>query len=182
MQRHYKPNVVYELLIHGVYHYAGCHCVLRNYLCSSGIINSSGNYLSEAIKYKLITHQEYKECVELVNVWEFNTKEEAQNFEILKIQELKEKYGDLCKNKAPYGNQNGPKGVFRSKETRRKMSEAHKGRCLTEEHRRKIGEANKGKSNYSKDCCWFTNDIINVRRLKCPEGFHPGRIPRRKKS
>ena len=39
----------------------------------------------------------------------------------------------------------GNKGRKRTKETRRKMSEALKGRIFSEEWKRKIGEGNKGK-------------------------------------
>ena len=177
-QIHYKPNVVYELLIHGVYHYAGCHCDSRDYLCTSGIINGSGNYLAIARDEGHITSQEYRECVELINVWEFDTKEEALVFEVLKIQELKEKYGDLCKNKALYGNQYGNKGISHSEETKRKMSEAHKGKSIkphSEEHKRKLSEARKGLKLY-------TNGVINVFAKECPTDFYPGRILERKKS
>ena len=38
----------------------------------------------------------------------------------------------------------GSSGYFPSEETRRKLSEAHKGKTLSEETRRKIGEAGKG--------------------------------------
>jgi group I intron endonuclease len=40
------------------------------------------------------------------------------------------------------------KGKVVSEETRKKLSEANKGRVLSEEHRRKIGEANKGENNH----------------------------------
>lgn len=177
LQKRFKPNVVYELLIHGIYHYAGCHCTSRNYLYASAIINDSGNYLARARDNGFITLQEYRECVELVNVWEFDTKEEAQNFETLKIQELREKYSDLCKNKALYGNQNSTKGCSftRSEEYKRKLSETNKGRHLSEEAKRKMSESRKGLNTWSKGRHWYTNDTINVCETKCPEGFHPGR-------
>ena len=58
------------------------------------------------------------------------------------------------------------------------MSEAHKGKSIkphSEEHKRKLSEARKGLKLY-------TNGVINVFAKECPEGFYPGRIPRRKKS
>ena len=171
IQKIFKSNVVYELLIHGVYLYAGCHCSTKDSVYLSEIIYNSGNYLAGAMRKGLITLQEYKECVELVNVWEFDTKGEAQDFEVLKIQELKERYGDLCKNKALYGNQYGPKGVSRSKEYKKKMSESCKGRNtwskgkhFSEEHRKKLSEAHKGK-RLSEE----TKRKISEARLKSPK-------------
>ena len=171
LQKRFKSNVVYELLIHGVYHYVGCHCVNKDCLRAAEIYLSSGNYLARARNNGFITTQEYRECVELVNVWEFDTKEETQNFETLKIQELKEKYGDLCKNKALYGNQNSTKGVSYSEEIKRKLSESHKGKSNgphSEEIKRKISEAHKGKH-------FYTNGITIVFTFECPKGFIPGR-------
>ena len=40
----------------------------------------------------------------------------------------------------------GPSGAIRSEETKRKMSEAKKGKTNSEEHIRKVSEANKGKT------------------------------------
>ena len=42
------------------------------------------------------------------------------------------------------------RGEHISKETKRKMSEAHKGKKFSEEHKRKISEGNKGKIGF-----WF---------------------------
>lgn len=44
-------------------------------------------------------------------------------------------------SEANKGKTSPRKGVTLSEETRRKMSESHKGRTFTEEHRRKISEA-----------------------------------------
>lgn len=89
-----------------------------------------------------------------------------------------------------------------SEDTRRKISEAHKGKHLSDEHRRKISEGNKGKAGYwegkvgpmkgkqhsdetrrkiseaSKGKHWFTNGKIDIRAKECPSGFVPGRVPR----
>lgn len=200
MQRRYKPNVVYELLIHGIYHYAGCHCVSRDYLLTSCIINCSGNYLARARAKNLITQQEYKECVKLINVWEFDTEEEALAFELIKIQELKEKYGDLCKNRvlsrnnSTKGRSTWNKGLLdpysedvhiKMSESRKKYYETHevwnKGVSCSEETRRKISNARTGQPNCSKGSCWFTNGTINVRRTECPSGFYPGITMKKKK-
>ena len=67
------------------------------------------------------------------------TKEQACNMEI----ELIAKY-DATNPKHGYNNTMGGETNIPSKETRRKLSESHKGVHLSAEHRRKIGEANKG--------------------------------------
>ena len=188
IQRRFKPNVVYELRIHGIYPYVGCHCVNKNFLYRSELYASSGNYLAEARNNGCITYQEYRECVELLNVWEFDTKEEAQNFETLKIQELKEKYGDLCKNKALYGNQYSTKGLSHphSEETRKKIRETHigkvgtwnkgriawnKGKSQSEENKKRISKTKKEKGYH-----WYTNGVVSILNSTCPEGFYLGRV------
>lgn len=66
------------------------------------------------------------------------------------------------------------KGQKRSEETKKKMSEAKKGKTswrkgknISEEHKKMISKAN-------KDRKWFTNGIINVFDFTCPQGFVPG--------
>ena len=56
-----------------------------------------------------------------------------------------------------------------SEETRRKMSEAHKGKIFTEEHKQKMSKNSTGRS-------WFNNGIKNVFVKECPEGFVKGRL------
>ena len=70
-------------------------------------------------------------------------------------------------------------GKHHSEETKRKMSEAQKGRKKphkgvprSEECRRKIAESNRRRKG---TFYWFTNGIINIRAGQCPEGFKPGR-------
>ena len=46
-----------------------------------------------------------------------------------------------------YNLTHGGDGVMPTEDTRKKMSDAHKGKKLTLEHRRKIGEAGKGRRN-----------------------------------
>ena len=89
-------------------------------------------------------------------------------------------------------------GHKRSEETKRKLSEAHKGKKLSDETKKKLSEANKGeknkfygrkhseetkkkisetlKHNNHRGLYWYNNGKINVRRLECPDGFVPGRI------
>ena len=87
-----------------------------------------------------------------------------------------------------------------SAETRKKMSEANKGKHLAEETRKKLSEAmngennprfgkpawNKGKHNSEetrkkigearKGNHWYNNGVTSILAKTCPEGFVPGRI------
>lgn len=181
-KRHYKPNVVYELLIHGVYHYTGCHCLNKSFIYRCDVWMNSGNYLAMARDKGLITPQEYKECVELINVWEFDTKEEAQEFERIKIQESKEKYGDLCKNKALFGNRHGSCGCKWDERLRKKHSISHlgnsnaKGHKLSEESKRQAVERRKPffvkmrklyETNNPQNLKW--NDFLKYYKVQFPE-------------
>ena len=63
------------------------------------------------------------------------------------------------------------KGKILSEETKRKLSEAQKGKILSEETKRKIGEA-------KKSTIWITNCIENKRidaNITIPDGFRKGR-------
>ena len=75
------------------------------------------------------------------------------------------------------------KGKPRSAETRKKLSEAHKGKPsptkgkhFSEETKNKLSEAHKGKNIWIKCTHWFNNGKINIRAKECPDGFIPGRI------
>ena len=73
-----------------------------------------------------------------------------------------------------------------SEESKKKLSEAHKGKHLSEESKKKLSEANKGKklseetkkklSEARKSLHWFNNGKISKRAKECPLGFVPGRI------
>ena len=81
------------------------------------------------------------------------------------------------------------KGKIFTKETKRKMSEAHKGKIFTKETKRKISETLKGTqvpeetrrkmSEYRKSGHWFNNGIKNVFAKSCPEGFVRGRLKKK---
>ena len=69
-------------------------------------------------------------------------------------------------------------GKPHSEETKKKMSESHKGKKRgphSEETKRKMSEAMKGNTN-NKGTKWFNNGEINKRCFECPEGFVPGRL------
>ena len=75
------------------------------------------------------------------------------------------------------------KGKPRSAETRKKLSEAqkgkpspNKGKHFSEETKNKLSEAHKGKNIWIKCTHWFNNGKINIRAKECPDGFVPGRI------
>lgn len=73
----------------------------------------------------------------------------------------------------------------KSEETKRKMSEANKGKPhpwntghpQSEDTRQKISDKLKGKpaTRGSKGMHWFTNGVEDVLALECPEGFVKGR-------
>ena len=70
------------------------------------------------------------------------------------------------------------KGWHNSEETRKKMSEAHKGekntmygKKFSEEHKKKLSEAHKGMH-------WYTNGKETKFCYECPPGFVPGRRSR----
>lgn len=92
-------------------------------------------------------------------------------------------------------------GRHHSEETRRKMSESHKGKILSEETKRKLSEANKGNTYHkgkkhseetrikiseankgnlptkgSKGMHWYNNGIVNNLAYECPNGFVKGRL------
>lgn len=133
-----------------------------------------------------------------------NNPEELNELEA-KYVTLKEIYDPLCYNIKTGGEQNviytkehrerisksmTGKHWKLSEETKRKMSEAHRGKTLTEEHKQKLRiayqkHAYKMKeiiSRSTKGRIWVTNGIINKRvyPTEIPEGFFKGRIETKK--
>ena len=74
------------------------------------------------------------------------------------------------------------KGKKCSKETKKKMSEAKKGeknsfygKTHTEETKKKLSEASKGNKNV-RGTRWYNNGKINTMAKECPPGFVPGML------
>ena len=73
------------------------------------------------------------------------------------------------------------KGKHPSAQTRKKLSEANKGRIPwnkgkkhSDEAKKKMSEVAKGKNIWTKGRLWYNNGEINIRAYECPEGFVPG--------
>lgn len=60
-------------------------------------------------------------------------------------------------------------GKHHTEEAKKKISNSKKGISKTAEHKRKLSESIKGKHKYN-------NGIINIYAYECPEGFYPGFI------
>lgn len=79
------------------------------------------------------------------------------------------------------GKHSSRKGHSVSEETKRKISEANKGKHSgllgphSEEHKRKMSQSMKGQH---KGKHWFNNGRICTRCFECPEGFIPGILRR----
>ena len=80
---------------------------------------------------------------EHVILYENLSQDEACNMEIKLIKEYKTQDSNFGYNVQP-GGQLGNDGVVFSEESKKKMSEAHKGKKLTDEHKNKISEGCKG--------------------------------------
>ena len=71
----------------------------------------------------------------------------------------------------------GKLGVKRSEETKRKISEAKKGKVFSEEHKQKLSETRIGKPNQALvGKGWWNDGTRNIRSKECPgEGWVRGR-------
>ena len=121
--KHYKPNVVYILLIDGTLYYVGCHTRKCRYLREKEIILDSGNSLRLQAQSHRISTYEYYSRVKLISVFECDSKDEALELEKKKIIEFMKAYGSNCLNKQ-IGNGTGLKGLKQSEESRKKVSVA----------------------------------------------------------
>ena len=71
------------------------------------------------------------------------------------------------------------KGKPKSEEAKKKMREAKKGKHHSAETKKKMAESHKGKNlgnTSTKGMCWFNNGKINKVCYECPPGFIPGRL------
>lgn len=143
MCKKYSGNNVYVLEIHSCQYYVGCH-TQKEEMTELGILNGSFNPLRKAERKGLITHEEYKDCVKIVHIEEFDSKEEAQNHEAELIEKFRTHYGDRCLNQSK-GNKYGQSGLTHSEETRKKISENNarfwEGKPRSEETKKKIAES-----------------------------------------
>ncbi len=88
------------------------------------------------------------------------TKAEAEQIEINLISQYQSnnyKYGYNVAN-------GGSLAGAHSEETKKKLSEAHKGKRLSEEHKKKISEANKGKK-FTEEYCKRVSESLRGRKL-----------------
>lgn len=176
--KHYKPNLTYVLLIDDIFYYAGCHAQRTPFLRENEIISCSGCPFKQKDGHK----------VEIIQVTEYDSKEEAQDAEIGLIADCKEKYGDKCLN-IYLGNKLGAKGVPVSIETREKLSKALKGKYTgenssfygkhhSEETRKKLSLSKMGEKNpmYGKKTFWYGKHLPEDVRKKLSES-KKGQIP-----
>ena len=70
---------------------------------------------------------------------------------------------------------NSENNPMRNEDTRKKASEAHKGKHLSEETRKKMSEKAKG-NTATKGMHWYNNGKINKMAKECPPGFVPGML------
>lgn len=68
------------------------------------------------------------------------------------------------------------KDISLSDESRKKMSDALKGRIFSDATRKKMSKSHKGMTGKH----WYNNEKINVVATECPEGFVEGRICKEK--
>lgn len=76
---------------------------------------------------------------------------------------------------AKKGKNNPHYGKHLSEEHKKKIGEGNKGKKLSEEHKKKLSEASKGNTR-NKGRCWFNNGVTEKFCFKCPEGFVFGRL------
>ena len=113
--------------------------------------------------------------------WMMEKRAKRRGVPLPKSEESKQHIRESIQRRKDAGTYKPPmKGKHHSEETKRRMSEAQKGRKKphkgiprSEECRRKIAESNrrrKGKEH------WYTNGVICIKAEHCPEGFKPGRF------
>ena len=96
----------------------------------------------QSIFYRAIQKYGWDNFEHLI-LYEKLSRDEACNIEIKLIKEYKTQDSNFGYNIQP-GGQLGNDGVVFSEESKKKMSESHKGKKLTEDHKNKISESCKG--------------------------------------
>ena len=163
------------------------------------IKNGYAYFKSMAIhKIQVHTHIGYKFGMDIHHIDENKMNNSLSNLvylsksEHMKIHKKGEKhpmYGKLVSEETKRKLSEAAKGKHHSEETKRKMSEARKGKHFSEETKRKMSEAAKGKhfseetkrkmSASIKNLIWINNGIVNKRVQldeSIPEGFVRGRL------
>lgn len=91
-----------------------------------------------------------------------------------------------------YGEDNNFYGKKHTDESKQKISESQKQRYQngyqnprkgthhTDEVKRILALKSTGPNNAGYGKHWYTNGVENIREYECPEGFHPGKIQRKK--
>jgi hypothetical protein len=68
-------------------------------------------------------------------------------------------------------------GIKHTQETRKKMSEAHKGYVKSQEHCERLRQSGIANS-HRRGLRWFTNGVDSIMAKECPEGYSIGRTLR----
>lgn len=114
----------------------------------------------------------YEKC--LAYSYTYSKKQEIRNQKIVDTwsnQELRDKQSEANK-----GENNGFYGKHHTEESRKNMSESHKGMVYSEERNRKVSDSLKGINTWIKGRHWYNNGVESVIAYECPEGYVPGRL------
>lgn len=138
----------------------------KNYLISKEELDS---YLEKGFQrgmFKTAAMLEYSHKSEITTKgWKWVFKgTKSLLIEPEKLNEYLEKGWVLGSGRAPMKGKKNPHSL----ETRKKLSEANKGKPKSLEHRKKLSESRKGLH-------WFTDGTTNISARECPEGFRKGR-------
>jgi len=109
--------------------------------------NYYNKYSSESLEYKVLEYCSIDELTVKEQFWIDFHKKNGGVFNIVDAAEnpMRNEASRMKVSLAMRGNKNGL-GVIKSEETRRKLSEANKGKTLSEEHKQKLSQAHTGKT------------------------------------
>lgn len=161
---HYSQNVVYTLLIDDKNYYIGSHCINhRPNHTYNDIVSQSGNPLLTEVRKKNISFQEYLDRIKLLSVEEFDDPILARKREDDLIKEYKNNYPGKTLNKR------GGNPIYnktRSPESNKKTSETMKGHSCSELTRKKMSEAKKGRPSNAKGCKHSQESILKAKESR----------------